>query len=101
VVSAEENYTGTLFTSGFSFNIPTPKIVNAFEAGDNRKAVAILDFKDWAAKQVPLMVKGMKILGTLIESTFQEKKSDAAGDLNLTNLIITDRYVMRCFIDGS
>jgi hypothetical protein len=42
------NYTGTLFTSGFSFNIPTPKIVNAFEAGDNRKAVAILDFKDWA-----------------------------------------------------
>jgi hypothetical protein len=51
------NYTGTLFTSGFSFNIPTPKIVNAFEAGDNRKAVAILDFKDWAAKQVPLMVR--------------------------------------------
>jgi hypothetical protein len=33
--------------------------VNAFEAGDNRKAVAILDFKDWAAK-VPLMVKGMR-----------------------------------------
>jgi hypothetical protein len=70
--SGPRNYTGTLFTSGFSFNIPTPKIVNAFEAGDNRKAVAILDFKDWAAKQVLLMVKGMKILGTLIESTFQE-----------------------------
>jgi hypothetical protein len=30
--------------------------VNAFEAGDNRKA-AILDFKDWAAKQVLLMVR--------------------------------------------
>jgi hypothetical protein len=30
------------------------KIVNAFEAGDNRKAVAILDFKDWAKKQVLL-----------------------------------------------
>jgi hypothetical protein len=48
--------------------------VNAFEAGDNRKAVAILDFKDWAAKQVPLMVKGMKI--RYIESTFQEKEAD-------------------------
>jgi hypothetical protein len=75
-----ENYTGTLFTSGFSFNIPTPKIVNAFEAGDNRKAVAILDFKDWAAKQVLLMVRGMKILGTLIESTFKKRSANAAGD---------------------
>jgi hypothetical protein len=51
------NYTGTLFTSGFS--LICSYIVNAFEAGDNRKAVAILDFKDWAAK-VPLMVKGMR-----------------------------------------
>jgi hypothetical protein len=48
--------------------------VNAFEAGDNRKAVAILDFKDWAAKTGATYGKGMKILGTLIESTFQEKK---------------------------
>jgi hypothetical protein len=40
----------TLFTSGFSFNVPTPKIVNALKQGDNRKAVAILDFKDWAKK---------------------------------------------------
>jgi hypothetical protein len=39
----------------------------------------------------------MKILGTLIESTFQEKSANAAGDLNLTNLIITDRYVMQMF----
>jgi hypothetical protein len=30
--------------------------VNAFEAGDNRKAVAILDFKDWAAKTGATMV---------------------------------------------
>jgi hypothetical protein len=44
-----------------------------FEAGDNRKAVAILDFKDWAAKQVLLMVRGMKILGTL-KKNFKKKK---------------------------
>jgi hypothetical protein len=37
LVLADRNYTGTLFTSGFSFNIPTPKIVNAFEAGDNQR----------------------------------------------------------------
>jgi hypothetical protein len=29
--SGPRNYTGTLFTSGFSFNIPTPKIVNALK----------------------------------------------------------------------
>jgi hypothetical protein len=48
--------------------------------GDNRKA-AILDFKDWAAKQVLLMVKGMKILGTLIESTFQEKEAQMLREI--------------------
>jgi hypothetical protein len=36
--------------------------------------LAILDFKDWAAKQVLLMVRGMKILGTLIESTFKKRR---------------------------
>jgi hypothetical protein len=35
----------SLFTSGFSFNVP--KIVNAFEA-EIRKAVAILDIEAWA-----------------------------------------------------
>ena len=43
------NYSGTLFSSGYSYNIPTAKIVNAFEVGDNRKAVAILDIVAWAA----------------------------------------------------
>jgi hypothetical protein len=70
--------------------------VNAFEAGDNRKAVAILDFKDWAAKQV-LYGKGYED-GYFNRKYIQEKRSaNAAGDLNLTNLIITDRYVMRMF----
>jgi hypothetical protein len=32
-----------LFADGNNFNLPTPKIVNAFEAGDSRKAVTILD----------------------------------------------------------
>jgi hypothetical protein len=71
--------------------------VNALKQEIINKAVAILDFKDWAAKQVLLMVKGMKILGTLIESTFQEKKRKCCGDLNLTNPNNTDRYVMRMF----
>jgi hypothetical protein len=42
------------------------------------------------------MVKGMKILGTLIESTFQEKEAQMLRDLNLTNPN-NYRYVMRMF----
>jgi hypothetical protein len=84
--SGPRNYTGTLFTSGFSFNVPTPKIVNAFEAGDNRKAVAILDFKDWAAKTGATYGKGYEDTGYFNRKYIPRKRSaNAAGDLNLTN----------------
>jgi hypothetical protein len=42
------------------------------------------------------MVKGMKILGTLKVHS-KKKKRKCCGDLNLTNPIITDRYVMQMF----
>ncbi|MEZ7499720.1 RagB/SusD family nutrient uptake outer membrane protein [Flavobacterium sp. Arc3] len=84
--SGPRNYTGTLFTSGFSFNIPTPKIVNAFEVGDNRKAVAILDFKDWATKTGATYGKGYEDTGYFNRKYIPRKRSTkAAGDLNLTN----------------
>jgi hypothetical protein len=83
--SGPRNYTGTLFTSGFSFNVPTQKIVNAFEAGDNRKAV-ILDFKDWAAKTGATYGKGYEDTGYFNRKYIPRKRSaNAAGDLNLTN----------------
>jgi hypothetical protein len=40
--AGHRNYTGPLFTSGY-FNIPTQKIVSAFEG--TLKAVAILDMR--------------------------------------------------------
>jgi hypothetical protein len=39
----------TCFADGNNFNLPTPKIVNAFE-GDSRKAVTILDMVAWIAQ---------------------------------------------------
>ena len=36
------------FDSGFSFNVPTQELVDAFENGDLRKDVAILDIESWA-----------------------------------------------------
>lgn len=40
-------YEGPVFADGNNFNLPTPKIVNAFEAGDLRKDVTILDMATW------------------------------------------------------
>lgn len=40
-------YEGPVFADGNNFNLPTPKIVNAFEPGDLRKDVTILDMATW------------------------------------------------------
>jgi starch-binding outer membrane protein, SusD/RagB family len=80
------NYSGPLFTSGFSFNVPTSKIVNAFEAGDNRKAVAILDIKAWADQTGATYGEGYEHTGYFNRKYIPRKRSaNAAGDLNLTN----------------
>jgi len=80
------DYTGPLFTSGFSFNVPTQKIVNAFEAGDRRKAVVILDIVAWAASTGATFSKGNEHTGFYNRKYIPRKRSaNAAGDLNLTN----------------
>lgn len=80
------NYSGTLFTSGFSFNVPTAKIANAFEVGDKRKEVAILDIEDWALKTGATYDEGYEHTGYYNRKYIPRKRStSAAGDLNLTN----------------
>lgn len=84
--SGPRNYTGDLFSSGFSFNVPTQKIVNAFEAGDNRKAVAILDIEAWAASTGATFGKGYEHTGFFNRKYIPRKRRiEAQGDLNLTN----------------
>ncbi len=80
------NYVGTLFTSGFSFNVPTSKIVNAFEAGDNRKAVAILDIAAWATATGATYGTGYEHTGYFNRKYIPRiRGANAQGDLNLTN----------------
>jgi hypothetical protein len=55
--------------------------VNALKQEIIVRAVAILDFKDWAAKQVLLMVKGEDT--GYFNSTFQEKKRKCCGRFKL------------------
>jgi len=40
-------YVGPLFDFGYSFNVPTQDVVDAFEPGDIRLAYSILDIKQW------------------------------------------------------
>ncbi|MFV8354721.1 RagB/SusD family nutrient uptake outer membrane protein [Flavobacterium sp. XS1P32] len=84
--SGPRNYSGDLFTSGFSFNVPTLKIVNAFEAGDRRKAVAILDIEAWATSSGATFGKGYEHTGYFNRKYIPRKRrTEAQGDLNLTN----------------
>jgi hypothetical protein len=91
--SGIRNYSGPLFSSGFSFNIPTKESYNAFEAGDKRKDVAILDIAAWAAANASFdggkgvsFGKGNEDTGYFNRKYLPRKRSSsAAGDLNLTN----------------
>jgi starch-binding outer membrane protein, SusD/RagB family len=79
-------YQGTLFTSGFSFNVPTKEMVDQFEAGDKRKDVAILDITAWATQSGAKYTTGYEHTGYFNRKYIPRKRgTDAAGDLNLTN----------------
>ena len=85
--SGVRNYAGPLFSSGFSFNIPTAESADAFETGDKRKDVAILDIAAWAAANNGVTYgKGNEDTGFFNRKYLPRKRSEtAAGDLNLTN----------------
>jgi starch-binding outer membrane protein, SusD/RagB family len=84
--SGVRNYTGALFTSGFSFNIPTQESYNAFEVGDRRREVAILNIVTWAANTGATFGVGNEHTGFFNRKYIPRKRSlEAAGDLNLTN----------------
>ncbi|MEN2400137.1 RagB/SusD family nutrient uptake outer membrane protein [Flavobacterium sp. MC2016-06] len=91
--SGVRNFSGPLFSSGFSFNIPTKESADAFEAGDKRKDVAILDIVAFAAANASYdngagvsYGKGNEDTGYFNRKYLPRKRSSAAaGDLNLTN----------------
>ncbi|MCF8295098.1 MAG: RagB/SusD family nutrient uptake outer membrane protein [Bacteroidales bacterium] len=84
--SGVRGYSGPLFTSGFSFNVPTQEAVNQFEAGDKRKDVAILDIVAWAAETSASYTSGNEHTGYFNRKYIPRKRSDEAqNDLNLTN----------------
>ncbi|AWG26722.1 RagB/SusD family nutrient uptake outer membrane protein [Flavobacterium kingsejongi] len=80
------NYSGPLYSSGYSFNVPTQEAADAYETGDLRKNVAILDIEAWAAQTGATYGIGYKHTGFYNRKYIPRTRSaGAAGDLNLTN----------------
>lgn len=84
--SGIRNYSGPEFTSGFSFNVPRQELVDAFEAGDSRKDVAILDIVAWADETGATYGTGFKHTGYFNKKYLPRVRSaSSVPDLNLTN----------------
>lgn len=84
--SGVRGYDGPLFTSGFSFNVPVQEAVEAFEPGDMRKDVTILDIEAWADSTGAVYTTGYEHTGYFNRKYLPRKRSgNAQPDLNLTN----------------
>ncbi|SEK26190.1 Starch-binding associating with outer membrane [Aquimarina amphilecti] len=79
------NYSGPLFDSGFSFNVPTQEVVDAFETSDIRLEVAILDINAWAAAQGATFSTGFEHTGYFNRKYIARQGDLNTGDANLTN----------------
>ena len=84
--TADPGSTGDIFSSGFSFNVPVQEVVDAFEADDLRKDVAVLDIDAWASQTGITFGTGFEHTGYFNRKYIPRKRSSAAQqDFNLTN----------------
>lgn len=79
------NYTGPLFESGFSFNVPVQEVVDEFEAGDIRFETAILDINAWASSTGATFSTGFEHTGYFNRKYISRQGDSNIGDANLTN----------------
>ena len=80
--SGPRSYEGPLFTSGFSFNIPTLEALSIYEDGDMRRDMTILDMRAGVGTYAPAY-KDTKLFNR--KYIPRKRSGQAAGDLNLTN----------------
>lgn len=79
------NYSGPLFDSGYSFNVPTQQAYDAYEVGDNRRDVAILNIVTFAAANNASYGTGYKHTGFFNRKYLPRQGDLNIGDQNLTN----------------
>ncbi len=56
-------YNGPTYASGWSFNVPTKDLFDAYESGDSRKAPTLLDIEAWASSTGATFKKGYEHTG--------------------------------------
>lgn len=84
--SGVRSYEGPDFSPGFSFNVPVQEASDAFEQGDLRKGVTILDIVAWADTTDATYTTGNEHTGYFNRKYLPRKRSEnAQNDLNLTN----------------
>ena len=79
------NFNGPIFDSGFSFNLPVQEAVDAFQSGDIRKDVAILDIEAFANANGASFVEGFEHTGYYNRKYIARQGDLNTGDANLTN----------------
>lgn len=79
------NHTGPVYDSGFSFNVPTRAAFEAYEPGDSRRDVSILDIEAWAAATGATYGVGYEHTGFYNRKYIARKGDSNIGDQNLTN----------------
>ena len=79
------NYNGPLFDSGFSFNVPSQEVVDAFESDDPRIDTAILDINAWATSTGATFGTGNEHTGYYNRKYIARQGDSNIGDQNLTN----------------
>ncbi len=77
------NYTGPLFESGYSFNVPVQEVYEAFSEEDIRRDYSILDIEAWAAETGATYSEGYKHTG-FFNRKYLPRKNENQGDTNLT-----------------
>lgn len=79
------NYSGPVFDSGFSFNVPTQEAADQYEEADLRKDVAILDIVAWSAENGSTYAEGYEHTGFYNRKYIARQGDLNTGDANLTN----------------
>ncbi|PKB15515.1 RagB/SusD family nutrient uptake outer membrane protein [Flavobacterium sp. 5] len=89
--SGVRDYVGPKYSSGWSFNVPTKETHDAFEIGDLRRDVSVLDIAAWAtANSTPghpvTYSKGNEDTGYFSQKYLpRTRRNEASNDLKLTN----------------
>ena len=79
------NYTGPLFDSGYSFNVPVEEAYQAYEEGDTRQDYSILNIESWAQETGATYGTGYEHTGYFNRKYLPRKGDQNLGDQNLTN----------------